>query len=200
VKEELSDQEDGMLIAHALDGDNWAFDRLVEKHKGRLYAAALSVTSNSDYADDAVADALVRIYRASKQFKRQAKFSTWLHRIVVNAAKDILRRENRRAVQSLDEIGPEIDARVSSLYAPEVDSAWQGIAPTARKYLVSALASLSAEERELFLKVHRDGMTYGRLATTFEVPVGTIKSRMYRTRKHLRAHMPSLAELADSFG
>jgi len=75
-----SDCEDYVLLSRAFDGDEQAFDKLVSKHRQRLYATAFRVTRNHELASDAVSDALIRLYRTGHSFRFESKLPTWLHR------------------------------------------------------------------------------------------------------------------------
>ena len=100
MHEDLSDAE---LIARHADGDTAAFGVLVARHRDRAWAVALRTTGNPEDAADAVQDAFVKAYRTVGSFRGDAQFSTWLHRIVVNACLDQMRRARTRPTAPLDE-------------------------------------------------------------------------------------------------
>src|SRR5436305_4769963 len=102
--------EDRALLARHVDGDRAAFGELVRRHQDRLWRVALRTLGNPDDAADAVQDALVSAYRAAAAYRGEAAVTTWLHRIVVNACLDLVRRRNARPSSALDETSTSVEA------------------------------------------------------------------------------------------
>jgi RNA polymerase sigma-70 factor, ECF subfamily len=100
---ERSDAE--LLRAHA-EGDPRAFEELVRRHRDRLWAVALRTLREPEEAADALQDALVSAYKAAGSFRAESAVTTWLHRIVVNACLDRIRRRQVRATVPLPAEGP----------------------------------------------------------------------------------------------
>ena len=98
--ERASDHE--LLLAH-VDGDPFAFGALFHRHRDRLWAVALRTLGDREEAADAVQDALVSAYRRAGSFRGEAAVTTWLHRVVVNACLDRVRRQNARPAVALPE-------------------------------------------------------------------------------------------------
>jgi RNA polymerase sigma-70 factor (ECF subfamily) len=170
------DVRDRALLAAHLAGDRDAFGTLVGHHRDRLWAVALRTLGDREEAADAVQDALLSAYRAAGSYRGDARVTTWLHRVVVNACLDRVRRRKARPVVPLPEqgSGAEPADRHDALAARE----------TALD-VESALALLTVEQRTAILLVDVHGLPLEEAATVLAVPVGTVKSRCSRGRARL---------------
>jgi RNA polymerase sigma-70 factor, ECF subfamily len=158
-----------LLRAHAA-GDTRAFGEIVRRHRDRLWAVALRTLGDREEAADALQDALLSAYRAADRFRGDSAVTTWLHRIVVNACLDRIRRRQARPTVPL----PETDITP----APAVD---RDTAMVVR----DALAQLPAEQRAALVLVDVQGYPVAEAAEILGVPEGTIKSRCARGRARL---------------
>lgn len=193
-----SDCEDYVLLTRALEGDEQAFDKLVAKHQQRLHATAYRVTRNHEQAADAVSDALIRLYRTGGSFRFESKLSTWLHRVVINCARDIARRAASRPARSLDQLLEGYpDYELHPITPTEEDDPDDSLIVFTHGRIMDELSQMPDPERDLLLAVHRDHTTYENLALDLHVPIGTVKSRLFRARRMLRERLPSLAEIYD---
>ena len=95
--------DDRELMRRHVDGDRDAFESLVARHRDRLWAVALRTLGDREEAADAVQDALISAYRRADSYRGEAAVTTWLHRIVVNACLDRVRRSKARPTQALPE-------------------------------------------------------------------------------------------------
>jgi RNA polymerase sigma-70 factor (ECF subfamily) len=162
----ISDVE--LLRAHVA-GDPDAFATLVRRHRDRLWAVALRTLGDREEAADAVQDALISAFRAADRFRGDSAVTTWLHRIVVNACLDRVRRAQARPTTEL----PDVDVA-----APEIDT------DTALD-VNDALARLPADQRIALVLVDMQGLPVADVADMLGVPVGTVKSRCARGRARL---------------
>jgi RNA polymerase sigma-70 factor (ECF subfamily) len=89
---------DGVLLRRHVQGDPDAFGLLFKRHSGRLWAVALRIACDPDDAADALQDAMISAFRRAGDFRGESAVTTWLHRIVVNASLDLLRRRSARTV------------------------------------------------------------------------------------------------------
>jgi len=193
-----SDCEDYVLLSRALSGDELSFDKLVAKHQQRLHATAYRVTRNHEQAADAVSDALIRLYRTGASFRFESKLSTWLHRVVVNCARDIARRASARPTRSLDQLLEGYpDYELHPIISADDDSLDESVISFTHSRIMTELTHMPDTERDLLLAVHRDHTTYEHLAEDLQVPIGTVKSRLFRARRMLRDRLPSLPEIYD---
>jgi len=163
-----------LLRAHAA-GDAFAFEELVRRHRDRLWAVALRTTRDRDEAADALQDALISAYKAAGSFRGDSAVTTWLHRIVVNACLDRMRRRQTRATVQLPEEGPHEPA----------DSRDQVAERDTRMVVEAALGQLPAEQRAAIVLVDVEGWSVAETASMLGVPEGTVKSRCARGRARL---------------
>jgi RNA polymerase sigma-70 factor (ECF subfamily) len=169
---ERSDAE--LLRAHA-DGDGAAFEQLVRRHRDRMWAVALRTSRDREEAADALQDALISAYRAAGSFRGESAVTTWLHRIVVNACLDRMRRRQSRATVPLPEEGPGEPAEARDEVA-ERDT---------RLVVEDALAQLPVGQRAAIVLVDLEGYSVADTAVMLGVPEGTVKSRCARGRARL---------------
>ncbi|MHB8451821.1 MAG: RNA polymerase sigma factor SigM [Mycobacteriales bacterium] len=170
---------DAELLDRHVAGDPDAFGELVRRHRDRLWSVAVRTLGNPHDAEDAVQDALVSALRAAASFRGDAAVTTWLHRIVVNACLDRMRRAAVRPQVPLD------DARRP---APDPGPALQIAVDVG-----AALAALPAEQRMAVVLVHIEGYPVAEAAHLLAVPAGTVKSRCARGRVRLAVLLGHLA-------
>jgi len=174
--------DDAALMARHLSGDGAAFGVLVARHRDRAWSVALRTTGDPTEASDAVQDAFLSAYRSAATFRADAKFSTWLHRIVVNACLDRMRRARVRATVPLDE----------SVAATAVDPYDAIAASDLAADIGAALARISADQRVAIVLVDVHGMAVDEVAEVLGVPAGTVKSRCHRGRAALALQLGHL--------
>jgi RNA polymerase sigma-70 factor (ECF subfamily) len=180
------------LIAAACEGDRAALNRVLFDVRPRLLAIAMRIVRNRDDAEDVVQEALLKVCRSLTHFEGRSAFSTWLHRIVVNAALDRLRRHQarRERVAPDDERGQEpVDAVEEETPERVVSRRETGAA------VRGALARLSPVHREVLELREFEGESYRDVARLAHCPVGTVMSRLHHARHRLAAE---LAPTVDS--
>lgn len=174
---ESTDRE--LLRAH-VEGDPEAFGVLVRRNQDRLWAVALRTTGNPDDAADALQDALVSAFRRAESFRGDAQVTTWLHRIVVNACLDLLRRRTAKPTQPLpgdDDRAPAPSAVTGSSDVSDVTER--------RADVMAALAQLPDEQRAALVLIDMEGYSVDEAATILDCAPGTVKSRCSRGRVRL---------------
>lgn len=172
---ELSDRE--LMSAHVA-GDSGAFGELVSRHRDRLWAVALRTTSDPEEASDALQDALISAFRRAAQYRGEAAVTTWLHRIVVNACLDRLRRRSVRPTTTLPD-HHENNSR-------EIVEPRDAIGERENWIEISAaLAELPQDQRAAVILVDIQGYSVEAAAKELNCPTGTIKSRCSRGRGKL---------------
>ncbi|MFY1635365.1 RNA polymerase sigma factor SigM [Solwaraspora sp. WMMB335] len=173
---DLGDSE--LLRAH-VEGDPEAFAELVHRHRDRLWAVALRTVADREEAADALQDALLSAHRGANRFRGDAAVTTWLHRIVVNACLDRVRRRKAHPTVPLPDGGRDDDSvRGAEPAAPQVD---HDTALVVRQ----ALAELPVEQRTALVLVDVQGYPVAEVATMLGVAEGTVKSRCARGRARL---------------
>jgi RNA polymerase sigma-70 factor (ECF subfamily) len=165
--------EDARLVAAAAEGDAAAFEALVRRHIDSVYGHGLRFFGEPQAAEDVTQEVFVKLYRSLDSYEGTAAFTTWLFTVTRNTCLDMLRQGKRRPVP----VDP-VDLAVST----SPDHA-QGVVDTAA--LEQAVQALPPEDREALGAVTLFGLTYGEAAEELGVPVGTVKSRVFRARRAL---------------
>ncbi|MEA3502969.1 MAG: sigma-70 family RNA polymerase sigma factor [Actinomycetota bacterium] len=175
--------QDRELIRRYLQGDVSAFDELMRAHEDRVFAICLRMMRNRDSALDATQDVFLTVFRKADRYKEQAAFSTWLYRVTVNTCYDHLRRQQRKRTESMPEHFDPSDPRSGDeFHAVEL-----------RPDIETALAGLTPEFRAAVVLVDLNGMSLEGAADTLDVPVGTVKSRVFRARRQLTKDLGNFA-------
>lgn len=176
---------DELLVQRARRGERYAFEQLVERHEQRLYTLAARVLGSRDDAADAVQEALVRAWLSLPKFRGDARFSTWLYRIVVNSAHDM--RAKRRILPAEDP--PELADPRDRFAEQELSGELQ-----------RALDALDETYRVAVVLYDVLGCSYAEIAELTEVPEGTVKSRIFRGRNELAERLGTAVEETESNG
>lgn len=189
-------RDDAALLRAHVEGDPDAFGTLVLRHRDRLWAVALRTTGHPEDAADALQDALVAAYRRAASFRGDAQVTTWLHRIVVNACLDRLRRARVRRAEPLPD---DLDERHDLLPDPtDDDEPLRRLLDAERRERVhAALRELPEEQRLCLVLVDLEGWSVAETAARLEVPPGTVKSRCHRGRARLATLLADLAPAAE---
>jgi len=174
-----SDEE--LLAAH-LRGDRDAFGQLVGRHERRVYGICLRMLGNREDAQDAAQEAFISALRRAASFRQEAAFSTWLYRIAVNAATDQARRRGRARTTPLEpeDAGVPLPARDHSDHGEDVATAVT---------VQAALTRVPEEFRAAVVLCDLLRLPYAEAAAALGVPVGTVKSRVYRGRLALAGEL-----------
>jgi RNA polymerase sigma-70 factor (ECF subfamily) len=173
--------DDASLIAATLAGDTAAFGRLVGQYQDRLYNSLLRVLGSSEDAADITQDAFVQAFTKLNTFRGSSAFYTWLYRIAFNLAMSHARRGHEST--SLDGLKALVGEEPMD-GAPAVES---GLILQERIDLVhSALAQLGMDYRQILVLREIDGYSYEEIAEILALPVGTVRSRLFRARMHMR--------------
>lgn len=190
--------DDRELLAAHVAGDAEAFGVLFGRHRDRLWAVALRTCGDPEEAADALQDAMVAAFRRAESFRGDAAVTTWLHRIVVNASLDRLRRRRVRLADPLPEQEPDhwergTGSTTAAGPRPETtDPADLTVEHERRAAVLDALNTLPAEQRAALVLVDMEGYAVEEVAAILECAPGTVKSRCSRGRAKL---LPLLAGL-----
>ena len=175
---------DHELLRRHVAGDAEAFGELFRRHRDRLWAVALRTLCDPDEAADALQDAMVSAFRRAGDFRGESAVTTWLHRIVVNASLDRLRRRATRPVLSAGD-----EQAFEALVAQDGDPARTS---DTRLDVDAALRMLPAQQRAALVVVDMLGFSVADAAVILDISPGTVKSRCARARARL---LPYLAHL-----
>jgi RNA polymerase sigma-70 factor (ECF subfamily) len=185
---------DADLLSAHVAGDQDAFAELVRRHRDRLWAVALRTIGDREEAADAVQDALLSAHRAAARFRGDSQVTTWLHRIVVNACLDRVRKRQTHPTVPLPD-GNSLDGRVGgpepAAPAPDHDTAL---------VVRQALAELPPDQRAALVLVDVQGYPVAEAAEILGVAEGTIKSRCARGRARMALRLGHLRGGDDGHG
>ena len=182
MEDRVSQALDQDLVARVQRGDSAAFDLLVRKYQNRV--AALISRYIRDWAEvqDVAQDTFIRAYRAIGSFRGDAQFSTWMHRIAVNTAKNHLAAQRRRPpTDDIDFADAEEYAgglRMRDSDTPEREAMRQEV----ESAVMQAFATLPEELRVAITLREVDGLSYEEIAGRMGCPIGTVRSRIFRAR------------------
>jgi RNA polymerase sigma-70 factor (ECF subfamily) len=171
-------ETDDRLVDRCASGDILAFRELYDRWKSPLYTLAYRFHGNREDAEDSLQDAFVRMYRGIRNFRREAKFETWMYRIVMNTCISARRplRSGERGVDFRDEAKHPVGD------TPASDIALQEI-------LEREIAMLPELQRAVFLLYAAENMTHPEIAEVLRIGVGTSKSYYHRARTALQQRL-----------
>ena len=182
-------EEDFRLVALAQKGDMSAFDELVIRHRGKIYAMIRNMVKNDADAWDLSQDVFIKAWQALPRFEARSRFSTWLYRISHNAVYDWSRK---RKLESAGELNDEIFDREkidsSARTAPSfVEAPDDALSHTElRGKIEAALSKLSADHREVVILKDVQGLSYKEIADVMDCTLGTVMSRLFYARQKLQ--------------
>jgi len=175
------------LILQVQRGERELFYELVRPYERRVYAAALAILRNEQDAEDAVQEAMLKAFAKIRQFRAEARFSTWLIQITVNEALMRRRRERTVVMEGIDDRRDD-----ESEYAPRDFADWREIPSETlerkevRQRLAEALATLDRKYREVFVLRDMEHLNIQETAEALGITVASVKTRLLRARLMLR--------------
>lgn len=174
---------DDALIARARSGDQDAFRTLYDRNVDRTFRVVFRMVGEEERARDYTQEAFIRAFRKLEQFRGDAAFSTWLHRIAVSVTLNGIRRRKRRRERELALY------HAAGVAAPEASAE-----PDLRDRVRRAVDGLSEIYRTVFLMHDLEGFTHEEIAEVLDVAVGTSKARLSRARAKLRESLGDAVE------
>ncbi len=178
---------DEELVARSIDGDTDSFNQLVLRWERPIYALAYRVIGREEEARDVVQETFLRAFRGIKNFRGQAKFSSWVYRIALNLCRDWIRRERRAPIQATPE---GIDLVELAAEQGPVESIETLVARhDLSKIVEQAMALLPDEQRTAIILKEYHGMTFQEIADLQGCPLSTVKTRLYQGLTVLRRHL-----------
>ena len=178
-----SDEE---LVEHFQGGDTSAFETLVRRWDRRIQGLIYRVVGGEEEARDLCQETFLRAYRGLGTFKKEARFSSWLYQIALNASRDRLRRRRGRSYVSLDEAGEVVELRSASPARSPLELVE---AQDLSRTVSTAVEALPEEQREVIVLKEFQGLTFVEIADILSVPVSTVKTRLYRGLAELRRRL-----------
>ena len=167
------------LLTRVVSGDREAFDAVMRVHEDRVFSVCLRILGDREQALDATQDTFLTVFRKAGQFQGRSAVGTWIYRIAVNTCYDQLRRTQRRPSEALpDHVDPS---------DPSAEEAIESAA--VRPEIEDALAQLSPDFRNAVILSDLEGLPLPDVAEILGVPIGTVKSRLFRGRRLLAKHL-----------
>lgn len=180
----LTDEE---LVELAVSENPEAFGEIVRRWERKIFALCFGMLGREDEAGDAAQEAFIAAYRNLKNFRGDAKVSSWLHRIAVNQCLTTKRRKKSRAEDLIDtEDGSEERAFVAAARYSPANEAEQG---ERLKLVRQAVGALPGDLRQVIVMKEFEEMTFQEISETLELPLSTVKSRLYTALKQLKLRL-----------
>jgi RNA polymerase sigma-70 factor (ECF subfamily) len=183
--------DDVKLMLRLKDGDESAFETLVERHRTRVINTAYRFTGQRDVAEDLAQDVFISLYRAAPRYEPRAKFTTYLYRIVANRCFNHNRRRKLARFFSLDsnpygeEGAPSAFQPVDQRATPEQESAHSELT----EQIDAALAKLPERQRLAVVLRHYKGLSYAEIGESLSQPISAVKSLLHRGMMGLRVSL-----------
>jgi RNA polymerase sigma-70 factor, ECF subfamily len=175
---------DPILVTRAKDGDARALEALCERHAPRVEKLAAHLLRDPEDARDASQEALAKLCTRIKQFRGESQFSTWLHRLTVNACRDVAARQRARACDPLLE-----DRRPATDADPEQEAGRSEL----RDELNRCLAEIAPDQARVVVLKDALGLSFEEISAAESMPVGTAKCYAHRGRSRLRDKLRDIA-------
>ncbi len=190
----VSEADDERLVREAQEGSLRSFNLLVERYQTQLYNFCLRYVGDHQLAEDTTQEAFLAAWRALGSFTG-GSFKAWLFRIAVNEARDLHRKASRRPSSSLEDLleagatgGAEAD------HAPSPEEA--ALSAATVRAVERAIQRLAPEHREVVVLSDVQGLSYDEICEALSLPLGTVKSRLFRGRVALRRLLLESGELS----
>jgi RNA polymerase sigma-70 factor (ECF subfamily) len=178
---ELTDEQ---IVERTLSGEIEAFGLLVRRWEKKIYGLALRMLGRSEDAKDASQEVFLTAYRNLRQFRGEARFSSWLYRIAVNCCYNKLRERNANIVPLDDAVGLATEEKISGrLQRKEL-----------AERVRTAVRALPPELREVVIMKEYEDLTFNEIADILKIPVSTAKTRLYTGLDQLRKRLASLKD------
>ncbi len=187
--EEKTDYE---LIDEAIDGNEASYGIIMERYKNSLHGIIYRMVRNQEETQDLVQEAFIKAYKALRTFNKQYSFSTWLFKIASNNCIDHLRKK-RLSTISIDAPIETMDGSITqdipdSTYNPEKDIIRNEVINT----IHHTIDQLPKKYREVINLRHKQDKSYEEIATELDLPIGTVKARIFRAREILKKSLREL--------
>ena len=190
-KKYLQDSETE-LISRALSGDQKAYRWLTERHQSSVYHIVYKIVRDSEAAADLVQETFMKAFASLASYRSEFRFSTWLYKIAANCSIDYLRKK-RINVLSLDRELETQDGRVEFEVADYSYHPGQTLERKEQRFNIEeAIDSLPDKYREVIVYRHKDDKSYDEIADLLNIPVGTVKARIFRARELLKKKLKTI--------
>jgi len=184
-----TEQSDLSLVQLAQRGDAGAFDALVRRYQHKVVKLVLRYVRDPAEAEDIAQEAFIKAYRALPRFRGDSAFYTWLYRIAINTAKNVLASRGRSPIRYEVDRSHDDDydvvANLKDTATPEALALTEEI----RSTVTAAIDALPEDLRTAIQLRELEGLSYEEIAAAMECPVGTVRSRIFRAREAIDARL-----------
>lgn len=187
---ENSNVSDLELVRKAQHADVGAYDELVRRYQGRIYATVYHMTSNHEDANDLAQETFIKAYRALKTFKGDSSFYTWVYRIAVNKTINFLKQRKNRTHMSLNDVDfhAENDPDLVALVSDKTPRRDLNLIELQDK-LNAAMQKLSEHHRMVVTLHDIQGLSHEEIGEIMDCNIGTVRSRLFYARQQLQAYL-----------
>ena len=187
-----------LLIDELREGDMAALAILVEKYKRLVYRVAVQITKNHEDANDVMQDTFLKVYESIHSFRKDAAFETWLYRIVVNHATNLVKRRERRRESPLSgtsemEIHPDLRRATDLANNPQLHLERK----ERQRWVTQAVNSLPLKQRTVVVLHEFEGLTHPEIASILNCSEGTVRSRLHYARHKLKNLLKPYVDATD---
>ena len=187
-----------LLIDELREGDMAALAILVEKYKRLVYRVAVQITKNHEDANDVMQDTFLKVYESIHSFRRDAAFETWLYRIVVNHATNLVKHRERRRESPLSatsemEIHPDLRRTVDLANNPQLNAERK----ERQRWVTQAVNSLPLKQRTVVILHEFEGLTHSEIASILNCSEGTVRSRLHYAKQKLKDLLKPYMDATD---
>ncbi len=180
-------QNEQVLIDRFCTGDHAAFHELVGRYKKKIYYLAYDIMGDHHEAEDISQEVFIKMYRSLKTFRQDAKMSSWLYQVTVNASIDSLRKKTSRPAKTIgefDQVSSQESLHASGAHA--FDPLRRTESSQIQNHISQALGKIAPRERTVFVMRHYNDLKLNEIAEILNVHVGTVKSLLFKAAKKLR--------------
>lgn len=180
------------LVSDALAGSQKAYAELTKRHRQAVFHIVLKIVRDSETANDLAQETFMKAFSSLASYRSEYRFSTWLYKIAANCSIDFLRKKRINAL-SLDQQIETSDGSVGIevpdySYHPERD-----LVRKQQKFSIdAAIESLPEKYREVIVYRHKDDKSYEEIADLLDIPIGTVKARIFRARELLKKKLKTV--------
>lgn len=186
----MEDQEEMQIVKRAQDGDQDAFQELVERYQRKVYSICYGMLKNKQDSLDVSQEVFIKVYRYLDNFNRNSSFYTWLYRITVNKCIDYIRKQNRRSEVDYDDT---IQRNTEVEGDDNIMPSTLGLQPDRvygrkelREKMLEALDTLTEKHRTILILREVEGLSYDEMADVLDISKGTVMSRLYHARRYFQ--------------
>jgi RNA polymerase sigma-70 factor (ECF subfamily) len=190
-------RNDAELIDETLNGRPEAFEELVRRYQNRIFNMLLRLCRNPQDAEDLTQEVFIKVYDSLAEFEGKASFYTWLYRIAVNAYCSYCRHVGRRrTIKTVPLQAGLLEGERADMLppSPELKPSETVENQETQEIIQAAIDSLDEDDKMVIVLRHVEGLEYHQIAEILDLPIGTVKSRLHRTRIELRRKLDGLLD------